>query len=466
MRKGTKRSISLMLCVLMILTLIPISSVPAAAEEVTGTAEMNALNALGIDTEEAPEGFDPTSTSNPYGKDHVTVNMVSEVLLTGADKETHAPTTTSAAIDGTPNNKDDKANKTITTVSTKTSYFIQSTLFGDGYKTKGGNVSDLFVTNKKEPKKTVIGTEEVQNITIETTHTSPSAIKVTSSSSITVLEPVDLTVVAASSTARGNFNGNDDGKKAQVVMVSTNKLATDGGLYLAFGEYSDSQDSTYGYFGSPKVILNPSQHIGNGGTTITEDFANNPYLMQNYMKVSAGDYDNDGTDEVAVFVPSKGNSRIEIYKLKTKSLSSDSLEYFGNPSNWEVIWTYPLSEVDYVSNMVSLTSEDFNQDGVDDLAIAWGYYYGPTAKKGGTAAVLFGSESSMLQESTTFPLRYDDTDIVRAAFTYGDVVGDGSGQLVLGGQLNSDIEKNNLNSRFIAVYNWDGTSFKQTMANN
>jgi len=89
-----------MLCALMIITLIPISSVPAAAEEVTGTAEMNALNALGIDTEEAPEGFDPTSTSNPYGKDHVTVNMVSEVLLTGANKETHAPTTSSTAIDG------------------------------------------------------------------------------------------------------------------------------------------------------------------------------------------------------------------------------------------------------------------------------------------------------------------------------------------------------------------------------
>jgi len=447
-------------------TLIPISSVPAAAEEVTGTAEMNALNALGIDTEEAPEGFDPTTTSNPYGKDNVTVNVVSEVLLTGSTRETFAATTTSSTINGIPNNEDDNAAITTTTESTKTSYFIKSTLFGDGYKTKGGNVADLFASNKKELKKTVIGTEDVQNITVEATHTSPSAITITTSSSITVLEPVDLTVVAASSTAKGNFNGNDDGQEAQVVMVSTNKLAPDGGLYLSFGEYNDSKDSNYGYFGSPKVMLSPSQPIGNGSATISEDFQDNPYLMQNYLKVSAGDYDNDGTDEVAVFVPSKGNSRIEIYKLKTKSLSSDSLEYFGNPSNWGIIWTYPLSEVEYVSNMVSLTSEDFNEDGVDDLAIAWGYYYGPNAKKGGTAAVLFGSESSMLQDSTTFPLKYGTSDIVRAAFTYGDVIGDGSGQLILGGQLNSDIENNNLNTRFIAVYNWDGTSFKQTMANN
>ncbi|WP_019230314.1 S-layer homology domain-containing protein [Sedimentibacter sp. B4] len=470
MTKNAKRRISLMLCALMIITLIPISSVPAAAEEVTGTAEMNALNALGIDTEEAPEGFDPTSTSNPYGRDHVTVNMVSEVLLTGSTKETLAATTTSSTITGIPNNEDDDATITTTTESTMTTYYINSTLYGDGYKTKGGNVAGIFATNKKELIKTSMGTEDVQNITIETTHTSPSAITTTTSSSITVLEPVDLSVVAASSTARGNFNGNEDGQEAQVAMVSTNKLAPDGGLYLSFGEYSDSLDSTYGYFGAPKVILSPSQYIGNGGgdgpKPISEDFANNPYLMQNYLKVSAGDYDNDGTDEVAVFVPSKGNSRIEIYKLKTKSLSSDSLEYFGNPLNWEAIWTYSLSEVDYVSNMVSLTSEDFNEDGVDDLAIAWGYYYGPNAKKGGTAAVLFGSESSMLQHSTTFPLRYGDTDIVRAAFTYGDVIGDGSGQLILGGQLNSDIEINNLNSRFIAVYNWDGTSFKQTMANN
>ena len=150
-------------------TLIPISSVPAAAEEVTGTAEMNALNALGIDTEEAPEGFDPTTTSNPYGKDNVTVNVVSEVLLTGSTRETFAATTTSSTINGIPNNEDDNAAITTTTESTKTSYFIKSTLFGDGYKTKGGNVADLFASNKKELKKTVIGTEDVQNITVEAT---------------------------------------------------------------------------------------------------------------------------------------------------------------------------------------------------------------------------------------------------------------------------------------------------------
>jgi len=466
MREHFKKRISLILCILMIFTLIPISSVPAAAEEMTGTAEMNALTALGIDSEEAPDGFDPNSTSNPYGKDHVTINEVSEVLLTGSVKETSAKTTTSSTITGTPKNKNDEASITTTTDSTITSYFIKSTLYGDGYKTTGGTVSNLFGTNKKDLIKTVIGTEEVLDIKIEETHTSPSAITVTTSTSITVLNPEDMTVVAASTTAKGNFNGNEEGKKAQVVMVSTNKLASDGGLYLSFGEYSDDEDSTYGYFGDPKVILSTTQKIGNESPTISEDFANNPYLMQNYLKVSAGDYDNDGTDEVAVFVPSKGNSRIEIYKLKTKSLSSDSLEYFGNPNNWDIIWSYSLSEADYVSNMVSLTSEDFNQDGVDDLAITWGYYYGPNAKKGGTAAVLFGSESSMLQKSTTFPLTYGGNDIVRATFTYGDVIGDGSGQLILGGQLDSDIENNNLYTRFIAVYNWNGTSFSQKLSKN
>jgi hypothetical protein len=468
MRRYFRRRLGIFLAAVMMFTLIPTFEIPAQAEEVEGTAEMNAIEALGIDTDEAPEGYDANSTSNPYGKNNITVNEVSEVLLIESEIGTKTFSTTEESIEIEPNNADDHAMQILKIKTTITPYYVKSTLYGDEYKTIDGNVEDLFDTNKNELKKTLIGSETIIDITGVEVHTSPAGIEID-------LDPVGIEYkdpfVAASATAQGNFNGNSEGKKAQVVMVSTNKLDSDGGLYLSFGEYSDKMDSTYGYFGDPKVILDTDQSIGNSNTgsggDLNEDFENNPYMMQNYLKVSTGDYDNDGTDEVAVFVPSLGNSRVEIYKLKTTSYSLGNLEYFGNPDNWgEPVWTYPLSETDYVSNMVSLTSEDFNQDGVDDLAIAWGYYYGPENKKGGTSAVLFGSESSMLQESTTFPLEYEDSDIVRASFAYGDIMGDGSGQLILGGQLNSDIDDDNLNTRIVTVYSWDGQDFKPTLSQN
>ena len=56
---------------------------------------MNALEAIGIDTSVAPEGYDENDTSNPYGRDSVTVNPVSELLLLAADYyDAYADTTT------------------------------------------------------------------------------------------------------------------------------------------------------------------------------------------------------------------------------------------------------------------------------------------------------------------------------------------------------------------------------------
>ena len=54
--------------------------------------------------------------------------------------------------------------------------------------------------------------------------------------------------------------------------------------------------------------------------------------------------------------------------------------------------------------MISLVSGDVNQDGVDDLACTWGYYYGPQQNAGSRAVVMFGSTSAhMLQSSQGIP---------------------------------------------------------------
>ena len=149
------------------------------------------------------------------------------------------------------------------------------------------------------------------------------------------------------------------------------------------------------------------------------------------------------------------NSHIRVYKY----IHRTGMDDYTAPSMWRLEWTYSLRESAYVSNMVSLTTGDFNRDGIDDLAVTWVYYYGPQDNRGSTAVVLFGNSTRMLQRSHEFPLNFGSSNIVRGAFTYGDLLGSGSNVLILGGQLDDDSKAGELNSRYMSVYSWDGSSF-------
>ncbi|MFR4240565.1 MAG: FG-GAP and VCBS repeat-containing protein, partial [Butyricicoccus sp.] len=189
-----------------------------------------------------------------------------------------------------------------------------------------------------------------------------------------------------------------------------------------------------------------------------ENFAENPYQLKNYLQVATGDWDNDGKDEVAVYVPEVGNSRIEIYDLQT--------EDYSNPSNWRQAWTYFFREGSVVSNMISLDSGDVNQDGVDDLACTWGYYYGPQQNAGSRAVVMFGSTSAhMLQSSQEFPLTYEGSNLVRASFAFGDMTGGGK-TLILAAQSDADLKANKQNTRYVGLYAWNGVTFQPSVSQN
>jgi hypothetical protein len=269
---------------------------------------------------------------------------------------------------------------------------------------------------------------------------------------------------AASAVASGNFTKNTDGSTGQIATVATGDLDENGGLYLYFTDPVNDVEAS-----SVKQLLSTENTIGNTGNQMEEDFVSDPYLMQNYLQISAGDYDGDGVDELAVYVPQQNNSRVEIYDMQIDDTFDDNASsYYLDPSNWSKAWTYYFNENPYVSNMVSLTSGDFNQDGTDDLALTWGYYYGPDNYTESDAVILCGSKTSMLQKSMDLDLEYGSSPIVRAAFTYGDVDGDNVDDLILGGQLNNDIAGGNLYSRFVAVYTYDGDSdsFSQSVAKN
>ncbi|MGI6743414.1 MAG: S-layer homology domain-containing protein [Eubacteriales bacterium] len=198
---------------------------------------------------------------------------------------------------------------------------------------------------------------------------------------------------------------------------------------------------------TPWETMNPD---GYGFMAIQNDFA-----WQNLLQVTAGDYDGDGTSEIAVYVVENGTARVDIYKYQKTSQSPE--DEWLDISKWRRSWSHAISGAGtLVPNMISLCSGDFNRDGVDDLAISSGstvvYNIGPdyfdlyTYEKS-KAVVLWGGTSNMLQ--TGAPLDLDEDKLgeqVRVSLITGDLNKDGVKELIATGQPAADINNLDINS--------------------
>ena len=252
----------------------------------------------------------------------------------------------------------------------------------------------------------------------------------------------------------GNFAGT--GLNGQIAAVAA-KINTDNtiGLDLVLAD-PDRSETVLG--GSVKHLLTNTQNFGNRGKYAGENFGSFPYQLQNYLQVAAGDFTGDGVDEIAVYIPEQGNSRVVVYQLKVGT-GETAAGLWQSSAEWEEIWSQPLYEGAFVSNMLSLTAGDMTGDGVDDLGITWGVYYGKDYNTSCKAVVLQGSNAGdALQKNCSIPLTFGGTQIVRASLALGDVDGDGRDETVLGGQLLSDISNNDINTRFLAMYQYEASS--------
>ena len=438
----TKKAISVLLVFCMLLSTFTMNFNYAFAAEDTSMADMDALSALGIDTSKVPEGYNENDTSNPYGKDSVTINPVSELYVLGLNQITTThPQNFSNSLVGTVYGHNDYSSKTTEDVMKNE----KNMTIASGTTTVSGTYVEMGGQN----------------------YLQPTDYKV--ANSLDSLTTGEFTI-GSSKIAGGNFDGNDEGKSRQNVLLYTGENSENGGLYIRIGD--NYTDENKGEYGQPIELIPKTKSIGNPSRLITdieEDFATSPYLMQNYLQLTTGDYNGDGIDEIAVFIPELNNSRIVVYRLKTTTGQEEKA--YKNPGQWEVAWTYSLKEEGYVSNMVSLVSGDFNKDGKTDIGATWGYYYGPNNNKGSKAVIMFGATSRMLQSSQEFDLTFDHpkygkSDIVRASFTYGDLTGSGEELLILGGQADADIKRSNLNTRYVAIYSWNGTSFVSNVSKN
>ena len=456
-----KRGISLALALALIAGIGGPLDIRAAAAD---TGSSDALAALGIDSSKAPDGFNANDPSNPYGRNTIKVTPVYELYTVGLTNDV-------LPSDKIGLDKRESAEQCDTSVSksNQKDNILQSTLYGndDNTSTKAQQFLTAKTNSKEISKGKTTSTGNYVQFPVGSKGNDGYATKgylTGMTNATTALQ--DRTNYAMADVAAGHFTSSSDAKSSQTVMVYAGDLSAKGGLYLRFG------DAESGKYGKPITLLDTSKEIGNptlkdnsetvdGETTeakLVENFAENPYQLKNYLQVATGDWDNDGKDEVAVYVPEVGNSRIEIYDLQTDD--------YSNPSNWRQAWTYFFREGSVVSNMISLVSGDVNQDGVDDLACTWGYYYGPQQNAGSRAVVMFGSTSAhMLQSSQEFPLTYEGSNLVRASFAFGDMTGGGK-TLILAAQSDADLKANKQNTRYVGLYAWNGVTFKPSVSQN
>ena len=461
-----KRFLSLLLCLCIMAAFIPTTAF-AASTGTGASSDMDALTALGIDSS-APEGYDPNSTENPFGKDTVSISPVYELYKVGLSSNTsHEESYPSTGP--LQNGSEREEHNTVYNNS------LTSTLYGnEAWNAKTSSDIMAAAAPKTIASGTTTATGSYTKISTGTVNDAAATDiayygYLTDATGATTNLGSDFSY-ALSQVASGNFTGSEDGLSAQTVMVYTTQLNSNGGLFLRFG---DAKNGTYGT--SAKVLLPTTAKIGNPDLKyegrLVENFAEAPYQLQNYLQTATGDWNGDGLDEVAVYIPEVGNSRIVVYALQLTGNDNRATAY-QNPAKWSAVWTYYLSEGDVVSNMVSLTSGDVNKDGRDDLAATWGYYYGPLQNKGSKAVVMFGAKgTSLFTKSQQFDLSYGSSNIVRASFAFGDMSGSSSSGkdtdvLILCGQSDADLKDGNTQTRYVALYDWNGTSFVSNLYQN
>ncbi|MBC8535930.1 InlB B-repeat-containing protein [Feifania hominis] len=418
---SVKKLTAKLLIACMLLGLLPMNILAAPGGGAADVSEMNALEAIGIDTSVAPEGYDANDTSNPYGKDVTTVNPVAELLLMTEQKLTGEEGAESTYFD------------------------LKATLNGHADKALGTYVE--FMADGHSKVNAAARSQAVANTAIaagDGVLVEGAVLKNTAGGFV------------ATAVAAGNFDGNTEGLEKQYALLSLKRSedGMPGSLQLQVLDAYDGKSGT----ARAKTLVADFSSFGN-----PEDRAGYTYQAQNYLQMAVGDFDGNGIDEIAVYIPDSAAPRIEVYQYQQKTGASDTA-YQDVEGNWTIAWNYDITKMGaskkYVPNMVSLLAGDINEDGIKDLALTYSYYYGTDNYDSGRAAVLFGGTNNMLSSYRNFPLVSSEGDsIVRAAFAFGELTGVGTNSLVLGGQSANDLAAGNIYSRYAAIYKFNGSGF-------
>ena len=444
-RSAGSRWMSAFLAIAMCMGLLP--GTAFAAQTGSTDASRTVFDALGFNTK-APEGYeqDESLAGTPYGKTYTTMAEVDELFTFEGKKQTENAKV--ASLYRSLYGHDDKTDS-------ETDAFV-----GLAKGSEAGPISLQVEGNFSRANQGQKKNVAFINANFTYIDTTDSALWSKVDSNKGALVNFDLGVMDPVSGQYDVFyRANQYSPKFEtdqtILTYHQNNKNDDAPLYL--GNAGDAAKKTH------KV----------GGTVPTDVWTwefGAAYMAQNYIELATGDFDGDSIDEIAVYIGETNNPRVEIWKLQEQDGDGylnpghyADHDFFGPASvdtgkrAWKIAWTYPLNQYGSgkVPNMVSLSAADYDKDGIDDLAVSWGYF-GSGAIQPSRATIMMGADNNkMMTRKYSFDLKSGGTDIYRASFTAGDVDNDGYNELVMGGSLaNSD-----RNSRYLAVYEWNGSGF-------
>lgn len=182
-------------------------------------------------------------------------------------------------------------------------------------------------------------------------------------------------------------------------------------LYLAlvdvatqFEEFPDFSGGTGGLV--PIEILSQSYDwFANEKKALITDYAS----QHTYMSMTAGDFDNDGCSEIAVYIPEAGNPHIALYQIENGTIINEP-EVFSLGNEAEP------------STYLSMTVGDLTGDNIEELVVTYK----------GAVKVFKGQDGSFSLAEEPDAVDYS-TEIQNVAVAIGDLKNDGHNYLVIGG---------------------------------
>lgn len=453
-----RRILSVLLSLTICLSLLPATAL--AAQTGSSDSSRTVFDALGFDTK-APEGYeqDESLAGTPYGKTFTTMAEVDELFTFEPKKATD-----SAKSDS-----------------------LYSTLYGHNKTASGAvlpgndgtNARSLGLGSDAGP----ISLQVEGNFSRDNQGQKKNIAFINISYVSTATDDEDRPAVDSSKGALVNF---DLGVIDPNATANTANKGVD--VFYRANEFSPKYDTSTAAAMQPWHSHDAAPiYLGNKDDATAKKYTDKAaagenvrefkaaYTAQNYIELAAGDFDGDSIDEIAVYIGETGNPRIEIWKLQDQTgdgylnpghYEKNSIDMTADTGKrtWKIAWTYKLDQygANIVPNMVSLAAADYDKDGIDDLAVSWGYC-GPESNQPSHAVIMMGADNNqMLTRSYSFSLKANGTDIYRAGFTSGDVDNDGYNELVLGGSLANSTN----DSRYLAIYEWNGIGFEITAQEN
>lgn len=444
-RSAGSRWMSAFLAIAMCMGLLP--GTAFAAQTGSTDASRTVFDALGFSTK-APEGYeqDESLAGTPYGKTYTTMAEVDELFTFEGKKQTENAKVAS----------------------------LYRSLYGHDDKTD--SETDAFVELAKGSEAGPISLQVEGNFSRANQGQKKNVAFI--NANFTYIDTTDSALWSKVDSNKGALVNFDLGVMDPVsgqydVFYRANqyspKFETDQTI-LTYHQNNKNDDAPL-YLGNAGDAAKKTHKVG--GTVSTDVWTwefGAAYMAQNYIELATGDFDGDSIDEIAVYIGETNNPRVEIWKLQEQDGDGylnpghyADHDFFGPASvdtgkrAWKIAWTYPLNQYGSgkVPNMVSLSAADYDKDGIDDLAVSWGYF-GSGAIQPSRATIMMGADNNkMMTRKYSFDLKSGGTDIYRASFTAGDVDNDGYNELVMGGSLaNSD-----RNSRYLAFYEWNGSGF-------